>query len=281
MKNTFGSQQGDAWLRNRCGRITASRIVDVCSYVAKGSKERNDKRIEAGASRANYRLELISERLTGKTKDHYNSLAMQRGSQLEESALLFYEEALRVMVQPVNFVLHPLYDFTGASPDGLCGSEGMVEVKCLLPWNHLEVMESNEIAPERFAQVGWQLTCGGKERRWSDLVHWCPDIQCESLRFKYQRIGRNDLEWDVPEIVEGKLVERKLTGESVIEYFTSEVLKLNAEIEYFLAEHEAKPVAPFPVQLIEEDAATDPTEYDPTKSFSDNCTFLDQYEMTP
>ena len=44
-----------------------------------------------------------------------------------------------------------------------------------------------------------------------------------------------------------------LTGEAVIDYFTSEVLKLNAEIDYFMAEHEAKPVAPFPVVVLEEE----------------------------
>jgi len=248
MKNTYGSQQGDAWLRNRVGRITASRIADVCSYLKRksGTKEVG----ASGGARDSYRYELISERLTGRTKDHYNSPAMQRGNDLENDARLYYEGALRVMCQPVNFVLHPDFDFAGASPDSLVGSEGMVEIKCLLPWNHIEVLDTKEIAPERFSQVGWQLACGGKERRWSDLVHFCPDIVgCEPLRFGYQRIGRDELQW----MVGAGKDEHLLTGEAVIDYFTSEVLKLNAEIDYFMAEHEAKPVAPFPVVVLEEE----------------------------
>ena len=244
MRMTGGSQQSDRWLRNRCGRITASRIVDVCSYLTRksGDKVAGDPT----SKRDDYRRELISERLTGYTKDHYNSPAMQRGSDLENEARLYYEGALRVMVEPVNFVLHPLYDFTGATPDGLVGSEGMLEIKCLLPWNHIEETESREIAPERFAQVGWQLGCGGKQRRWNDLVHWCPDIKgCDKMRFKYQRIGRDELEW--------KAGDRLLTGESVIDYFTEQVLKLNAEIEYYFAEREATPIAPYPVEIITED----------------------------
>jgi hypothetical protein len=164
------------------------------------------------------------------------------------------------------------------------GTEGMLEIKCLLPWNHIEVLETREIEPERFAQVGWQLACGGKERRWNDLVHWCPDIKgCDSLRFKYQKIGRDELEWQVG--------DRLLTGESVIDYFTSEVLKLNAEIEYFFVEHEATPTAPFPFQVLEEedsvlnrqlrDSISALDGYDPTKSFADNCSFLAKQEIMP
>lgn len=270
MKNTYGSQQGDAWLKNRCGRITASRIVDVCSYLK--VKSVNGPAGSPTAKRLNYRRELISERLTGLTVEHYNNPAMQRGNDLEGEARMYYERALRVMVLPVNFVLHPLYDFTGASPDGLVGSDGMLEIKCLLPWNHIEVTETREIEPERFAQVGWQLACGGKERRWSDLVHWCPDIQgCDSLRFQYQRIGRDELEWTIG--TGDKAL--KLTGEAVIDYFTSEVLKLNAEIEYFFAEHNAKPIAPFPVELVTEDGEVVEQSFDPSNLNGPEWSFLD------
>lgn len=254
MKNTYGGQQSDAWLKNRCGRITASRIVDVCNYLKVNRAP--SKAGDSSAKRNGYRYELIAERLTGKATDHYFSPAMERGTALEGDARMYYEGALRVMCQPVNFVLHPAFDFAGASPDSLVGREGMVEIKVLLPWNHIEVLDTKEISPERFAQVGWQLACGGKERRWNDLVHFCPDILgCDKLRFAYQRIGRDDLEWTVGAGKE----EVKLTGESVIDYFESEVVKLNAEIEYFITEHGANPIAPFPVQVLEEEA--EPTEY--------------------
>ena len=79
MKNTYGAQQGDAWLRNRVGRITASRIVDVCSYLKRASV--NGKAGDPSSKRKDYFYELISERLTGFAKDHYNSPAMERGNE--------------------------------------------------------------------------------------------------------------------------------------------------------------------------------------------------------
>lgn len=245
MKNTYGGQQGDAWLRNRVGRITGSRIADVCSYLSRASGPK--KAGDSSSKRDDYRLEIIFERLTGRTKDHYNSPAMQRGTNLEDDARLYYENVLRVMCEPVNFVLHSKYDFTGASPDSLVGTDGLLEIKCLLPWNHLKYAIAREIPEEYLPQVAWELACTG--RKWVDFVLFCPDIiGCDELRFFYRRIDRRELEWTVGS---GK-DEIGLVGEAVIEYFTSEVLKLNAEIEYFFAEHSAKPIAPFPVQVLEE-----------------------------
>ena len=37
-------QQSDGWLRARCGRITGSKLVDVCDFVLKGSAKRGDKK---------------------------------------------------------------------------------------------------------------------------------------------------------------------------------------------------------------------------------------------
>ena len=247
MKNTYGSQQGDAWLRNRIGRITGSRIADVCSYLSRNS---GDKKVgDPSGKRDDYRLELIFERLCGRAKDHYNSPSMQRGSDLENDARLFYEGVVRQMCEPVNFVLHPRYDFTGASPDALVGAEGVLEVKCLLPWNHLKYAIAQEAPEEYLPQVAWELACTG--RKWVDFVLYCPDILgCDALRFFYRRIGRDELQW----MIGAGKDEHLLTGEAVIDYFTSEVLKLNAEIDYFMAEHEAKPVAPFPVVVLEEES---------------------------
>ena len=194
MKNTYGSQQGDAWLRNRIGRITGSRIADVCSYLSRNS---GDKKVgDPSGKRDDYRLELIFERLCGRAKDHYNSPSMQRGSDLENDARLFYEGVVRQMCEPVNFVLHPRYDFTGASPDALVGAEGVLEVKCLLPWNHLKYAIAQEAPDEYLPQVAWELACTG--RKWVDFVLYCPDILgCDALRFFYRRIGRDELQWMV------------------------------------------------------------------------------------
>ena len=60
-------QGSDVWLKARIGRITASRLADVLS-TRKDGKE--------AAPRANYRQELVAERLTGTSTDHFVSKDM-------------------------------------------------------------------------------------------------------------------------------------------------------------------------------------------------------------
>ena len=60
-------QSSAAWLKAREGRITASRIKDVISYLKNGKES---------AKRYDYRLELVAERLTGMAVEHYVSPAM-------------------------------------------------------------------------------------------------------------------------------------------------------------------------------------------------------------
>lgn len=270
MRETYGGQQGDAWLRNRVGRITGSRIADVCSYLTRKSGDK--KAGDSSSVRDEYKLQLIAERLTGRAKDQYNSPAMQRGSQLEDKARECYAMVADEPVEKVGFVLHPKYDFTGASADSLVGDDGVLEIKCLLPWNHLKYVLLGQIPEEYVPQIAWEMACAN--RKWCDFVLYCPDIQgCDELRFWYRRYSRTDLVWTVGS---GK-DEQTLTGDAVIDYFTREVLKMQAEIEYFFAEHKAAPVAPFPVEVITEDGEV----IGEGISEADLDAFMDRIEMAP
>lgn len=261
MKIAFGKQQGDAWIRNRVGRITGSRIADVVSKLtrASGAKKAGDP----SAKRDTYKLELIAERLTGRAKDHYVSPAMEHGTDTEDEAALYYEGVMRQMVEPVGFILHPQYDFTGASPDRLVGSEGLLECKCPETTTHLEYVMAGQIPSEYLPQVAWELACTG--RKWADFVSFDPRINDAKLRYFYRRVSRADLVWG------------EYAGEAVINYFTSEVLKLNAEIEFWFAERGITPVAPYPVELVDDETGEVLDPYDDSKTFSDNCAFMDQY----
>jgi putative phage-type endonuclease len=209
-------------------------------------------------------MELIAERLTGRAAERYVSPAMEHGTATEDEAAAYYEGVMRQMVEPVGFVLHPKYDFTGASPDRLVGTEGLLEIKAPETTTHLEYLMAGKIPELYLPQVAWELACTG--RKWADFVSFDPRIHADALRFFYRRVGRDELEW---KICQGK-DEITLTGEAVIDYFTSEVLKFNAEIEYFFAERDIRPIAPFAVQLQEEPAepASDDA-YDHSKDFID------------
>lgn len=263
MRLAYGKQQSDAWLRSRVGRITGSKIADVCDYLVIKSRAG-----ESSAKRNKYRLQLIAERLTGRAADNYVSPSMQWGTDTENDARLYYEGAMRQMCEPVGFVLHPQFDFTGASPDSLVGTEGVLEIKCPETTTHLDYIAGGKIPDDYLPQVAWELACTG--RKWVDFVSFDPRIGADSLRFFYRRMGRDELEWTIGAGKE----PLTLTGEAVIDYFTSEVLKLNAEIEYFFAERDIRPIAPFPVELVEAEPSSD--AYDPSKPFAEQrYDFLD------
>ena len=78
------TQGSEAWFEQRLGRVTASRLVDVLAKVKSGE----------AAARANYRAELVAERLTGKAAESFTNAAMKWGTDCEPLARAAYE-ALR------------------------------------------------------------------------------------------------------------------------------------------------------------------------------------------
>jgi len=243
MRNTYGSQQGDAWLKNRVGRIPGSKLKAL----------RPNKKGGYYAERETLLEEVITERLTGRAKDHYVSPSMQRGSSLEEDARIYYERALGVMTAPVNFVLHPKYDFTGSSPDALVDDDGVLEIKCLEPHNHVHYIRRKEIPEEYIPQIQWEMACTG--RKWCDFVLYCPESNDPKARFFYRRVERN---------------------QELIDYYTAEVLKLNAEAEYFFAENGFTPIAPYPVEIITDDGeVVEEASGDVNDFMGDGYSFID------
>jgi len=238
------------------GRITGSCIADVCSYLTRASGKK--KAGDSSAKRDDYKREIIVARLTGRHKDHYTTPAMERGTMLEDDARLYYEGATRQMCEPVGFVVHPEYPFTGASADSLVGEDGVLEIKCPLPWNHLEYIEAGDIPEQYMPQMQWEMACS--RRKWCDFVSYCPDIPQDNLRFFYRRVERD---------------------EALIAKYTEEVLKFEAEIQAFMEEHSAIPIAPYaPAFRRAEEPEPDAGEngFNPN---SDAFAYLDRAEMVP
>lgn len=188
-------QGSEAWRHARCGKVTASRVADVVAKTKAGW----------GASRKNYRAELVVERLTGKPKVHFASAAMQRGTELEPYARQYYEITRGVTVATVGFVPHPKIAMTGASPDGLIDNDGGVEIKCPLEAAHIETLKTEKLSDEYFKQIVWNLACH-PERQWWEYVSYNPDLPPE-MQFFTKRIYRasegvheclTDLEREVP-----------------------------------------------------------------------------------
>lgn len=167
------------WHQRRLGKVTASRIADVVAKTRSGW----------GASRANYMAQLVAERLTGARTDGFTSAAMQWGIDQEPLAIAMYSFEHDAHVTPSDFVDHPTVEMSGASPDGLVGSEGMVEVKCPLTATHIDTL-LNESIPEKYLlQMQWQMACCG--RQWVDYCSFDPRMPAD-LQLWVKRVDRDD-----------------------------------------------------------------------------------------
>lgn len=171
-------QGTDAWFAVRCGKVTASRISDVVAKTKSGW----------GASRATYMGELIAERLTGIPMPSYTNAAMQWGIDTEPQARAAYEFYSDAKVELIGFVDHPHIPMTGASPDGLIGKDGLVEIKCPNTATHIETLLGQSIPSKYTNQMQWQMFC--TERQWCDFVSFDPRMP-ESMRIFIRRLNRD------------------------------------------------------------------------------------------
>jgi putative phage-type endonuclease len=172
-------QGSPEWFAQRLGKVTASRVADVIAKTKTGW----------GASRANYAAQLIAERLTGEVAESYTNAAMQWGTDKEPDARAAYEFRTDRDVAAVGFVAHPTILASGASPDGLVASDGLVEIKCPSTATHIETLLGRSVPAKYITQMMWQMACSG--RKWCDFVSFDPRMP-ESMCLFIARIARDD-----------------------------------------------------------------------------------------
>jgi putative phage-type endonuclease len=167
------------WLNARIGRVTASRVSDVIAKTKSGY----------GAGRSNYEAQLIAERLTGRPQESYTNAAMQHGTDTEPQARALYEFQMDVEVVEVGFVPHPTIEMSGASPDGLVGDDGLLEIKAPQTATHIATLLSGKVPAKYITQMQWQMACTG--RAWCDFLSFDPRMPVDLQSF-LTRIPRDD-----------------------------------------------------------------------------------------
>lgn len=163
-------QRTAKWFSDRCGSLTASRAADALAVSAKTGKPLK--------SRQDLIDVLIAERATGIAQSVGTTWAMQWGIDHEAEACAAYEAATGEMVDLVGFIPHPDIPWLGASPDGLVGSDGLVEIKCPQTVTHLRRVAAGVPAPEYLTQMDVQLICTG--RKWCDYVDYDPRLEARA-----------------------------------------------------------------------------------------------------
>ena len=152
------------WFAARLGNVTASRVADVIAKTKSGYS----------ASRENYMAQLICERMTNTVAESYTNAAMQWGTETEPLARAAYESIADVLVDEVGYVQHPRIERAGASPDGLIGLFGLLEIKCPNTATHIDTLITEQVPTKYITQMQWQMVCTG--RAWCDFVSFDPRL---------------------------------------------------------------------------------------------------------
>ena len=173
---TQGSQE---WFAQRVGKVTASRVSDIIAKTKTG----------VSASRANYLAQLVAERLTGQAAETFKSGAMQHGTETEPQARMAYEAETGLMVTEVAMIQHGTIEMAGASPDGLVGEDGLVEIKCPNTSTHIATLMADKAPSQYIPQMQWQMACTG--RAWCDFVSFDPRMP-EDMQLFIKRVQRDN-----------------------------------------------------------------------------------------
>lgn len=205
-------QGSPEWHAIRAGKVTASKIADVMAKTKTG----------VSASRATYMGQLIAERLTGVVQNGYTNAAMDHGTTTEPEARAAYDFYTNHAVELIGFADHPLIAMSGASPDGLVGDDGLVEIKCPNTATHIETLLGGKVPTKYVYQMQWQMAC--TNRQWCDFVSYDPRMP-EHMRVFVQRLPRDN---GLITILEGEVL-----------VFLDEVARKVAQLEALYAQKEA------------------------------------------
>ena len=186
-KETRGQSETHLWWMERQKRLTASHFGSVC-------KRRSTTSCAGKVRSILYHVAV-------------DNPATQHGKAWESVAMTKYEEETGVKVQPCGLFIHPEYCFLAASPDGLVGDDGVLEIKCPYTIRDLDPKEGVTSLPKGnafctldeghlrlnrshnyFYQVQGQMQVTGRR--------WCDFVVCTYHGILIERIERDDLFWD-------------------------------------------------------------------------------------
>jgi len=173
-------QGSPEWFAQRCGKATASRISDIVAKTKSGYS----------TSRANYMAQLVVERMTNQVAESYTNSAMEWGIENEGFARANYESKMNLLVTETGAIDHPTIPMSAASPDGLVGDDGCLEIKCPHTATHIDTLLGDEVAKKYYDQMQWQMACA--ERDWCDFVSFDPRMP-EGLQLFIKRVPRSNL----------------------------------------------------------------------------------------
>ena len=181
MDDTVLQQRSTEWRMARCGVVTASEFFKIMTPpIGKADKAAN----KWSATAKKYMLTKVTELITGVPADTFHSAPTRWGIEHEEEAR---ERAIPLIADRFGcqverpegknaFILHSTEANIGCSPDGIIGTDAMLELKC--PWNpvnYVEAVYENEMPDKHVEQLQGSLWVTGK--RWYVFCSYDPRVE--------------------------------------------------------------------------------------------------------
>jgi hypothetical protein len=168
-------QRSEEWFEARLGVVTASTFKVAFSGGAD--------------ARRGLAMDTAAEILTGSWQET-SAASLVWGREYEEQAIGEYEFMTDAEVERVGLIYHPDSALVGASPDGLVGEQGGIEVKCpASPREHLTNLLNGMSWSEHGPQVQGALWV--TDRRWWDFVSFDPRFPAPQ-RIYIERVYRDE-----------------------------------------------------------------------------------------
>jgi len=174
------AEQGtDAWKLEKLGHVSAGSVSDILAKGKGGESKMRDS----------YKWRIITERMTGLIQESFSNDSMLWGVETEAEARMTYELIYGVTVDQTGFVKHPTLQWVGASPDGMIGTDGLIEIKCPHTKTHLQTLKSGEAPKVYYSQMQMQMWT--MNRQWCDFVSYDPRLP-HNIQFFCKRVDRDD-----------------------------------------------------------------------------------------
>lgn len=179
-------QRSPEWHAARLGKLTGSVAGDMLATLKSGGE---------AAGRANLRIRLVLERLTGKSQESgYVSDAMRDGIEREGEAIAAYEAQTGDGLLTCGFLAHTSL-MAGCSPDAYLGDfETLISIKCRQPKAHWEFVRTGKVPSDAIAQMRHELWITGAMAH--HYVSYNPDFK-PAHRLRFTSFTREYL--DIPE----------------------------------------------------------------------------------
>jgi putative phage-type endonuclease len=183
-------QGTEEWFKAKAGVPSASNFDLIVTTKGEQSKQREK-----------YLYRLAGENIIGKSEESYTNATMQRGQEMEAEARQLYELITGNTVVQVGLCVAEGY---AASPDGLVGEDGLLEIKCPLLSTHVCYLMKGELPSDYIQQTQGQLLVTG--RKWVDFLSYYPGIAPLIVRVKRDEVFLKKLRIEI-ELFCGELEE--------------------------------------------------------------------------